>query len=685
MQEKTFYTIDSLIRSGRKIASHCDVVSFDIFDTLFIRRVHDPDMLKLPVARFVAAKAEALGLNGWSWQKVQKLRDQLEQKQRAETGKKFADHEACYPDYMGQMLGQIFGSEKLASILAEVTDYELLVENSMLVPRTGFVSWLKELHGQGKRIFLISDIYLPASHLKRLVDHAGFSHLVEDTISSADSFLAKASGEAFPLLQKRYELDPDRWLHVGDNPVSDGFRAAEFGIWAFVLRDGLENMRKGLARRYFHYGQGRPFFRGRALQQVMLPLEDENKPHPPLYVEGYNFLAPLLGSFIQRIYEKVKTQQIPHIYFLSREGWMFQKCWNEVIPTLYPASSLPSSSYLYVSRMALAGAACAYQGLTPDNVAIAFLPAGNRDFRDISRIFKLDVDKLSSHLARFGLRPDTSLSPVYKETSPENVEGLKNLLQDDLFQDEIRAQTRPSNDALIAYLEQQQFFSHSDVAIVDIGWLGTIQRFLYEAVKHRQDRPRFHGMLFAATRGIAYPETADNTLEGLIYDRNRFDLAGSSVLYARDLFEEACRAPHPTLNGYRLTEKGPELEFRTEDDETGRAEKIQDEHYAPLQQGILDGVKAFAVAINVLGYDSEDLKPWLNYLLIAKLAFPRTSEVKNIRHQHHLDDFYGKNTPTRKKSKPAKELWSSSLFNLRLNPFLRLKFFLLALRERLKE
>ena len=90
-----------------------------------------------------------------------------------------------------------------------------------------------------------------------------------------------------------------------------------------------------------------------------------------------------------------------------------------------------------------------------------------------------------------------------------------------------RSQVRQYNDALQRYLEEAGFFAAAEVAIVDIGWLGTIQRFLYEAVAHRGDAPRCHGFLFCATRGIPYPTTPDNYIDGVVYDRNRFDLGGS--------------------------------------------------------------------------------------------------------------------------------------------------------------
>ncbi len=111
------------------------------------------------------------------------------------------------------------------------------------------------------------------------------------------------------------------------------------------------------------------------------------------------------------------------------------------------------------------------------------------------------------------------------------------------FSRRLNARCKPANSALIRYLEDLQFFDHEQVAIVDIGWLGTIQRFFYNAIKKRDNCPRLHGFLFGATRGVKYPEDLKNSIQGVIYDRDRFDLAASTILYARDVFEEACRAP----------------------------------------------------------------------------------------------------------------------------------------------
>ncbi len=683
MSFKTYYSQQSLIAEGNRRAKEKDIISFDLFDTLLVRRVHDPDLVKLPVARFIASLADKVGIS-IGWQNVQKLRDSIEQQQRVDTGKTFDDHEACYPLFMGKVLRSVFGDEFSETVLDEVTKYELFMENSMLVPRQPLTDWIKDLKFQGKRIFIISDMYLPASHLKVLVEHAGLIEFVEDIISSADTFLAKASGNGYQLVQEKYSLVKERWLHIGDNSFSDGMRADEFGIDALILHDPLEDQRKAIVKRYINYSDGRPFWRGRALQQLMAPLEGENCARDTLYNEGYNFLGPLIGSFVQEIAGRCRKNSISKIFFLSREGWTFKRYWESAVPFLYPEGNLPEIEYLYVSRMALAGACCAYQGLTKTNADIAFLPPGNRDFRDVCRIFSLETQPFVAHLTEHGLEFESCLSHIHDGYDPEHRKKFNAMLGSNAFQDEVKRQTLPVNQALQLYLQEVGFFDGENVAVVDIGWLGTIPRFFYEAIKHRDDCPKCFGYLFGATRGIPYPTTDKNSIEGILYDRDRFDLAASTLFYARDLFEEACRAPFPTLNGYKLTPDGYELEFRESDDEIGRAEKQQDSYFAPLQQGIIDSAEKFGAASALLGYSLDDYKPWLNYLFISKLAFPKTREIAHIRHQNHLDDFHGSKKPKITFTK-GRTLWDYSLFQLRYNPFLRVKLFLEHLRDRINE
>jgi len=650
MSLKTFQRVDELVSYGNTLLEQFDTVSFDVFDTLLVRRIHDPDLVKPPVAQYIADLATANG-HELDWETAQDCRDRHETALRAHTAETFVDHEARYELFMRSMLEELFQGDTRANIdtlYQQVRHYELKIENAMLVPRAGFADWLATLHSQGKRVLVISDMYLSAAEIAELLKHAGLSQYIHEIISSADSFLCKASGKAYEMLAEKFELSPERWIHVGDHPISDGIRAIEAGLThALVLQDPEERRRKAIARHYWHYGIYRKFWVGRTLQQFMAPMEAENQPCSDMYMAGYNFFGPLMGVFIQSIAEHCQKRNISKIFFLSREGWMFKQIWEKVTPYLYPGVALPEIEYLYVSRMALAGASCAHKGLSRKNADIVFLPAGNRDFRDVCRVFGLEVEAFTKHLQRHGLKVDTLLSHNYEGFEPKQREKFHSLLQDATFQAEIKRQTRPHNDALQRYLEASGFFAHTDVALVDIGWLGTIQRYLYSSIEHRKDHPNCHGLLFGATRGIPFESHDKSHIKGLIYDPLGGDLPGSSILYAQDLFEEACRAPHPTLNAYQpIGDTKYELQFREMSDTIGKAEQEQDAHYADLQRGILDAAERFGPAAAIMMSDSGDYRAWVNYLLVNKLAFPKYSEIQAMRFKHHLDDFHGSGAPT---------------------------------------
>ena len=653
MSLRTFHSIDKLVNYGNSVLAGIDTVSFDVFDTLLVRRIHDPDLVKLPVARYIADLATQKG-HILEWEAAQKCRDQHEKALRKKTSESFVDHEARYELFMRSMLEELFQgdtSDSIDRLYTQVRHYELKLENAMLVPREGFTRWLEALHGQGKRILAISDMYLSTTEIEELLEHAGLAKYIHEVISSADSFLCKASGKAYEMLEGQLALSPERWMHIGDHPISDGIRAAEAGLkYALVLQDPEERRRKAIARHYWHYAIYRKFWSGRTLQQFMAPMEAENQPRSGMYMAGYNFFGPLMGVFIQSIAEHCKKRGISKIFFLSREGWMFKQVWEKVTPYLYPGVQLPEIEYLYVSRMALAGASCAHSGLSRENADIVFLPAGNRDFRDVCRVFGLESTAFATHLQHFDLELDTPLSEHYGGFKSRYRKDFYRLLQDKAFQNEIKRQTRPHNDALQRYLEASGFFAHDDVALVDIGWLGTIQRYLYSSIKHRKDHPNCHGLLFGATRGIPFDTHEKSHIKGLIYDPLGGDLPGSAILYAQDLFEEACRAPHPTLNAYLPKGKSKfELQFREMTDAIGQAEQEQDAHYADLQRGILDAAGRYGAAAAIMMRDSSEYRAWVNYLLVNKLAFPKLNEINAMRFKHHLDDFHGSGAPLLRK------------------------------------
>lgn len=673
MDSRYFYNLDSLIIKADHLLEPGWTVTMDLFDTLFIRRIPDPDMIKMPVARWVSDYASELGIHTDPFT-VAKTRNELEQQQRDKNGKEYPDYEARYDDYMAKMLDNVFGDKKPAGLLNRVTNYELLLEDAVIVVRERLKQWLISLQKRNISVILVSDIYLPSVYLKRLVDQKDLSQYIKDVVSSADTFNAKASGAAFPLLEKKYSLNREKWIHVGDNPHSDGWMPHQYGLPVFIIKDISEKQRRSMANRYMLYARGRNFWKGREVLQYMQPLEAENGPCSALYADGYNYLGFLLGYFIQGIAQRCQELGIKRIYFCSREGWIYKEYWDRAKKILDAHGQWPQASYLYVSRLALAQAACALDGLTQINLTVALLPAQNRDFYDICRIFSLKIEGLQPFLDFVELAADDVISAGVEGVTSENIQKLSRLLLRADFQDEIKRQALSSHKLVIDYFKQEGLFEHQDIALVDIGWLGTIQHYTNRIIANEPNRPNIHGYLFGATRHIPYPNNPQSNTEGIVYDRYKFDVLASLVSNIKDILEEVFRAPHPTVIGYQRNSLKIEPIFRSTADLVGKQELIQDEYYKALRDGILESASRYATSIAITGYNSDQIKPWVNYILMSRIAFPRTSEVKRLRNVTHQDDFSGSGDIPVKVLKMIRGLWGESTNRLRLDPFLRIRY-----------
>ncbi len=672
---KFFTDAERLARAALDAAAGCEIATFDLFDTLLIRRVDDPNRIKDAVARYISTRGAQCGL-ACGWQTALAKRAEAEGRQRAANGRKHPDCEAVYPEFMAAALAEIFGDRVPPGLLEDVTAFELRMESAMLVTRTRMRSLLTELRDRGLRIWIMTDIYLPSSLIRVLLERAGLLSEIDGLVSSADACRAKASGAGFHDLQERLKLDPARWLHIGDNPFSDGRRPAELGIRALVLQDTGEAHRKLVCRAYHAAARRRPFWRGRLWQQLALPLEAENSEVAPLYQDGYNFFGPLAVAFVRHVAEQARARGLRRIYFFSREGHMFLRIWQTAQPFWFPAGGAPETRYLCVSRLALAPAACARRGLLHANAPMALLPARNRDLRDVCRVFGLDPEPLLAIFRKHRLAPDTPLNPNYAGWTSTGWDNFDRLLQDAEFQDGVRRQTAERGQLLEQYLAQEGFFDHPEIAVVDIGWLGTIQRFLYDAIAHRPDCPRLHGFLLAATHGIPYPTGPKNDIEGFIFDRRQYNGAGGFIANSLNIFEEACREPAPGITGYAAAD-GVITPTRMPDSHPARREETaQDAYYAPLQRGMLDFAARAAPALELLGYAADDLRPWLRHCLAMRMAFPGADEVRRLRWRHHLDEYDGRHHPPLRVRLRLTGLWDLPPGVLKWTPGLRTLFFL---------
>ena len=122
---------------------------------------------------------------------------------------------------------------------------------------------------------------------------------------------------------------------------------------------------------------------------------------------------------------------------------------------------------------------------------LLFVTQTKKGLFSIFQTFGLDERKFINKAKEYGF--DDINKPIYDF----NDKRLENFLNDHEVNEQVTVSGEEALSYLEKYLEQSGFFSSKKVALVDIGWNGTIQKFLIDCFSHRSDFPDLHGWYFA--------------------------------------------------------------------------------------------------------------------------------------------------------------------------------------------
>jgi HAD superfamily hydrolase (TIGR01549 family) len=133
-------------------------------------------------------------------------------------------------------------------------DAEFSIESEQLRGSAFAETLMSEARSRGKRVILVSDMYLDGEDIARLLVGAGFDPSAFDGIvSSADRILNKRSGTIFPDLARDYGCSPEQFLHIGDSLLSDyqmpmqaGWKAQHLPVPNALLRARYDSHRDTL-------------------------------------------------------------------------------------------------------------------------------------------------------------------------------------------------------------------------------------------------------------------------------------------------------------------------------------------------------------------------------------------------------------------------------------------------------
>jgi len=310
-----------------QIQSH-EVISFDIFDTLMMRKVLYPDDVfeimgnRINNKKFIALRREAMA----------KISN--------------ANIYEIYDEY--QKMTNISDNEK-----DRLIELEIEIEKSVLIPREKMVQILNYAIGLGKKVYLISDMYFSKEILADILNSLGVKGY-SDIFVSCDYKKLKSQG-----LYKIYKdrVQAPSYLHIGDNKEADYIYPKEYEIDCYNINSAYEMLEistyskiiketKTLSERnmlglFIAYVFNNPFslYNSKGRTKVITP-----------YDKGYLFIAPIISAFMIWFINQVK--EYDRVIFSARDGYLFSKLYE--ITQKY--IKLPKADYLLTSRVAAVSA-----------------------------------------------------------------------------------------------------------------------------------------------------------------------------------------------------------------------------------------------------------------------------------------------------------------------------------------
>ena len=609
-------------------AGEIRLISLDNFDTLLARCVEPPEIVQHAVCRAVGRET------GLSPATVWQARQDAEQELRSESMTAGFDHECRYVELVPRWVDKLFKEEDhhLGRFMCQT---ELALEDASLHVKPDarvFMDWVRE---QGVRMVAVSDMYLNRDMMTELLGRKGLLHYFDHVYVSADYQEGKYTGRLFRSMLQHQLIQAKQVVHIGDNPVSDRRMACREGIqgvWLYEKHELLRRERLALSYRMAQRGSiwmGRHFFE---TVQTRIHQDDSLNPRNFFFRYGRDVLGPAFSVFMQGLQERLQGMAkagnpVEKLLFVARDGFLFEHMYREL-----DVAEKTASEYVYLSRKVITAASVA-EGLTHEQAIVAFYNPKQRGLESVCKVYGLPEDELQPLAQEYGFNDFAAPIGDWQDMR------LQNFLRSKQVQAIIRRVGQKNRELLERYLEQVGFFAHQRVALVDIGWNGTVQKFLKQAFGHRYDFPLLNGYYFAFVPKMYSDFGANNVCEGIVHDSRRGNACERIPAEFEEIFEQGARSCEATTIGYRECEGHIEPVLKPDSAPDRQAELRCNASVARMQEGILCHWAHFRAVQQLIGYNSQQLLPYVHGVLERAVVYPTREETRELTRLVHTEDF----------------------------------------------
>ena len=313
--------------------------SFDIFDTLIIRKVYNPAGIFEVMREIMGSRKKEYGLTNENIRKFPAIRKMAEENARRYKGKKEITLDDIYA--VVQMMTAI-----PEYYLIKIKELEIDIEIKSCDGIEENIKFIEELVSKRERVVLISDMYLPEEIIRKMLVRIALVFQNIMIYVSSEYGYTKSSGLLYKIVKEKEQAEYNQWVHYGDNVYSDQNIPNVLGITTKAVKMCvLPDWNKKIAyamRRYWDVNL-----------EILLGLSKKEdlsrEKHTSAHIIGAQLSGPIFYGYIEWIISISKKKNIKNLYFLARDGYLLKKMADIIIEEegLYIRTK-----YVYSSRKA---------------------------------------------------------------------------------------------------------------------------------------------------------------------------------------------------------------------------------------------------------------------------------------------------------------------------------------------
>ena len=429
-------------------------------------------------------------------------------------------------------------------------DIETEIELQHVYRDDEMTAFLEECHLQGYKIFVVSDFYMQADFLHKILESIGCDKYIDRIFVSCDYGCSKAEGQLYEKVLNELDIVANHVLMIGDNHRVDYCNAKSHGLNAIwkKYRDNSVKIN---------------------LQSINNRL---NKLEKDKINSLFDYNAFKLYFFTEGLYQKIKEQRISNVFFLAREGQYLKKLFD-----IYREKKCDDdihTHYLYVSRKATYEATL--KDIEEEDFSVIFKQNGKVSISCASLLDNLNFSNSEKDEISRKLSSD-DFDVEYDDLRSQEV--FKKLVTLDTFKRIYEKHRIASRKLINDYIKEFGVdFNKEPLCLVDVGWKGTIQDNLYKAL---EDDIKVQGYYIGLEE---LTETdLNNKKTGVLYSRVPFE-SKYCAQWSRNrlVYEDVLQADHPSTKCYVLSEDGVVPVFDEKEHEAlyTEAKRIQERIYS---------------------------------------------------------------------------------------------------------